>query len=54
MKQIVPRWLSTDDAIIDAYVALIDKVCPCVILVTARAATLPSARRSSVLTRSKP
>jgi pimeloyl-ACP methyl ester carboxylesterase len=32
MKQIVPRWLSTDDAIIDAYVALIDKVCPCVIL----------------------
>jgi pimeloyl-ACP methyl ester carboxylesterase len=32
LKQIVPRWLSTDDAIIRAYVALIDKVCPCVIL----------------------
>ena len=32
MKQIVPRWLSTDEAIIAAYVALIDKVCPCVIL----------------------
>ena len=32
LKQIVPRWLSTDDAIIAAYVALIDKVCPCVIL----------------------
>jgi pimeloyl-ACP methyl ester carboxylesterase len=32
LKQIVPRWLSTDKAIIDAYVALIDKVCPCVIL----------------------
>jgi pimeloyl-ACP methyl ester carboxylesterase len=32
LKQIVPRWLSTDKVIIDAYVALIDKVCPCVIL----------------------
>ena len=28
----MPRWLSTDKVIIDAYVALIDKVCPCVIL----------------------
>jgi pimeloyl-ACP methyl ester carboxylesterase len=32
MKQLVPRWLSTDAAILNAYVALIDKVCPCVIL----------------------
>ena len=32
MKQSVPRWLSTDDAILKAYLALIDKVCPCVIL----------------------
>ena len=32
MKQSVPRWLSTDDAIIAAYVALVDKVCPCVLL----------------------
>jgi hypothetical protein len=32
MKQIVPRWLSTDDAVIAAYVALVDKVCPCVVL----------------------
>ena len=32
MKQSVPRWLSTDDAIIAAYVALMDKVCPCVLL----------------------
>jgi len=32
MKQIVPRWLSTDDAIIAAYIALVDKVCPCVLL----------------------
>ena len=32
LKQIVPRWLSTDKAIIDSYVALIDKVCPCIVL----------------------
>ena len=32
MKQIVPRWLSTDDAAIAAYIALVDKVCPCVLL----------------------
>ncbi|HEY4374940.1 MAG TPA: esterase [Burkholderiales bacterium] len=31
-KQGVPRWLTTDDAIIRAYTALVDKVCPCVIL----------------------
>jgi pimeloyl-ACP methyl ester carboxylesterase len=33
MKQGVPRWLTTDDAIVAAYVALVDKVCPCVVLV---------------------
>jgi pimeloyl-ACP methyl ester carboxylesterase len=32
MKQVVPRWLSTDDAIIAAYTELVDKVCPCVLL----------------------
>jgi len=32
VKQIVPRWLDTDDAIIAAYTALVDKVCPCAIL----------------------
>ncbi len=32
MKQTVPRWLSTDDAVIAAYTALVDKVCPCVLL----------------------
>ena len=32
MKQIVPRWTSTDDAIFAAYLAEVDKVCPCVIL----------------------
>src|SRR5260370_8107923 len=32
MKQMVPRWLSTDDAVIAGYVALVDKVCRCVLL----------------------
>ena len=32
VKQNVPRWTTTDDAIIRAYTALVDKVCPCVIL----------------------
>jgi len=33
MKQGVQRWLTTDDAIIAAYVELVDKVCPCVVMV---------------------
>jgi pimeloyl-ACP methyl ester carboxylesterase len=33
MKQGVPRWLTTDDAIVAAYIELVDKVCPCVVLV---------------------
>ena len=32
MKQSVPRWLSTDKAVVDAYVALVDKICPCVLI----------------------
>jgi pimeloyl-ACP methyl ester carboxylesterase len=32
MKQSVPRWLTTDKAVLDGYLALIDKVCPCVLL----------------------
>src|SRR5258706_11441155 len=32
VRQIVPRWTTTDDAIIAAYTALVDKVCPCAIL----------------------
>jgi len=32
VKQVVPRWLTTDDAIIAAYTALVDRVCPCAIL----------------------
>jgi pimeloyl-ACP methyl ester carboxylesterase len=33
MKQGVPRWVTTDDAIVAAYIELVDKVCPCVVLV---------------------
>src|SRR6266480_3934072 len=32
VRQVVPRWTSTDEPIIAAYTALVDKVCPCVIL----------------------
>ncbi|UZE48667.1 esterase [Rhodopseudomonas sp. P2A-2r] len=32
VKQNVPRWTTTDDAILAAYIAEIDRVCPCVIL----------------------
>jgi hypothetical protein len=32
VRQVVPRWVDTDDAIIAAYTELVDKVCPCVIL----------------------
>jgi len=33
VKQAVPRWTTNNQAIIAAYVALVDKVCPCVVLV---------------------
>ena len=32
-KQVVPRWTTTDNAIIAAYTELVDKVCPCVVLI---------------------
>ena len=32
-KQGVPRWTTTDDAIVAAYIELVDKVCPCVVLI---------------------
>jgi pimeloyl-ACP methyl ester carboxylesterase len=32
MKQSVPRWLTTDKAVTEAYLALVDKICPCVLL----------------------
>jgi pimeloyl-ACP methyl ester carboxylesterase len=31
-KQVVPRWTSTDEPTVAAYIALVDKVCPCVVL----------------------
>src|SRR4051794_21238729 len=31
-KQVVPRWTTTDAAVIAGYTALVDKVCPCAIL----------------------
>lgn len=37
MKQGVPRWVTTDDAIVAAYLELIDKVCPGVLLVHSQA-----------------
>jgi pimeloyl-ACP methyl ester carboxylesterase len=33
MKQAVPRWTTTDEQIVAAYIELVDKVCPCVVLV---------------------
>ena len=39
MKQGVPRWVTTDDAIVAAYIELVDKVCPCVVLVHSQSGT---------------
>jgi hypothetical protein len=36
-KQNVPRWTTTDRPIIAAYLELVDKVCPCVVLVHSQA-----------------
>ena len=33
LKQGVPRWLTTDKEIVAAYIELVDKVCPCVVMV---------------------
>ena len=33
MKQGVPRWTTTDEQIVAAYIELVDKVCPCIVLV---------------------
>jgi len=33
MRQVVPRWTTTDAATIAAYTQLVEKVCPCVVLV---------------------
>ena len=39
MKQGVPRWLTTDKQIVAAYIELVDKVCPCVVLVHSQSGT---------------
>jgi pimeloyl-ACP methyl ester carboxylesterase len=39
MKQGVPRWVTTDDEIVKAYIALVDKICPCVVLVHSQSGT---------------
>lgn len=39
MKQGVPRWVSTDKQIVAAYVELVDKVCPCVVMVHSQSGT---------------
>jgi len=39
MKQGVPRWVTTDKAIVAAYIALVDKVCPCVVMVHSQSGT---------------
>jgi pimeloyl-ACP methyl ester carboxylesterase len=39
LKEIVPRWLTTNDAIMRSYLELIDKVCPCVLLVHSQSGT---------------
>ena len=37
MKQGVPRWVTTDEQIVAAYIELVDKICPCVVLVHSQA-----------------
>jgi pimeloyl-ACP methyl ester carboxylesterase len=39
MKQGVPRWVTTDNEIVKAYIELVDKVCPCAILVHSQSGT---------------
>ena len=39
MKQSVPRWLTTDNAIMAAYIEYVDKVCPCVLVLHSQGGT---------------
>jgi hypothetical protein len=39
VKQGVPRWTTNDDATIAAYIAEVDRVCPCIILFHSQAGT---------------
>lgn len=55
-KQFVPRWTTTDAAVLAAYVALVERICPCVLLAHAQGAqfafrvaeTLPAKVRAIV------
>ena len=38
--QLVPRWLTTDDAILQAYIAEIDRIGPCVLVVHSQSGTI--------------
>jgi pimeloyl-ACP methyl ester carboxylesterase len=40
VRQMVPRWLTTDDAIMAAYLAEIDRICPCALLVHSQSGAL--------------
>lgn len=35
-KQMVPRWITTDAAVLAAYVAMVERVCPCVLVAHAQ------------------
>jgi pimeloyl-ACP methyl ester carboxylesterase len=37
VRQMVPRWTSTDEAITEAYIALVDRTCPCVLVAHSQA-----------------
>jgi pimeloyl-ACP methyl ester carboxylesterase len=39
MKQGVPRWVTTDKEIVAAYIELVDKICPCVVMVHSQSGT---------------
>lgn len=39
MKQGIPRWVTTDKQIVAAYIELVDKVCPCVVMVHSQSGT---------------
>src|SRR5258707_5960662 len=39
MKQGVRRWVTTDAEIVKAYIALVDKLCPCVVLMHSQSGT---------------
>ena len=53
MRQTVPRWLSTDKAVIAAYEALVDKICPCVLLIHSQSGQFALRSRSRGPTRSR-